>query len=500
VSVHVNTLANVVGRIWVAALGAILIPIYVKLMGVEAYALVGIHATLQIIFGLLDLGLGAGLNRELARLAGTEGSEQEQRDLLATFDLLGMTIGAFAAIAVFALAPLIAYKWVNAQALDRHAIVNAIRMIGVIIGLQLPIGFYHGGINGLERQVLFNGLWITINTIRGAGAVLVLWLVAPTVQAFFAWQLAVTALSAAISALLLHRLVDKGCGRGRPRRVLFDRVWRYSAGWIGNAVGVSLLGLTDKVVLSRMLTLKDFGYYTLASYGAQLLLNLAIAVSAAFFPRFNQLIARKNEARLADEYRRGNQTMATLLIPASLMIVFFSREVLLLWTHDVALTASTAVPFAILAAGMMMFGLSHIAYTAALCEGMFRTAIKMTACLALIWVPAMVLAPRWYGVIGAATVWALMNASRVAIVPLLHHKHLHGEGFIWMRHVLTPLFAAGLVCGVARLLAPTLTNVYVAVAYLGGTWLLMGMVVVAVEPAMRKAAASAFDKFAAAVS
>jgi O-antigen/teichoic acid export membrane protein len=498
VSVQVNTLANVIGRVWVAALGVLLIPVYVKFLGVEAYALVGIHGTLHTIFGLLDLGLGAGLNRELARLSATGADEQERRDLLATFDLIGVVAGVLVAVIVYVLAPLIAYRWVNAHELEGPAIVNAIRLIGLIIGLQIPMGFYQGGINGLERQVLFNGIWIVVNTVRGIGAVLVLMFVASTVRAFFAWQLCVAALSFLVWGLTLHRLVDRGSGRGRARRALFDRVWRYSAGWLGNAVGTSLLGLTDKVVLSRVLTLKDFGYYTFASYGAHLLLNLIVSVSAAFFPRFNSTIARGDEPGLAAEYRRGNQLMATLLVPAAFMVLFFSPEILMVWTRDASLTASTAMLFAILAAGMTVFGLSHVPYTAALCHGMFRTGILMTIILAVIWVPAMVFVPIRYGVVGAAIVWALMNASRVAIVPLLHRQYIRGEGMIWLRQgLLAPVLVAGVICGTSRLVAPDFASSFTIVAYLTGTWLLTMAAVAAIEPTIRNRAAAALRAVAA---
>jgi O-antigen/teichoic acid export membrane protein len=495
-SLHVNTLANVVGRVWNAALGVFLIPIYVKLLGVESYALVGIHATLQTIFGLLDLGLGAGLNRELARLTATGADDHQRRDLLATFDLIGLAAAAIIALSLFAMAPIIAFRWVNAQDLDRHVIVDAIRMMGVIIGLQVPIGFYHGGLNGLQRQVLYNVVSVSMNTIRGVGAALLLASVAATVRVFFGWQICITVAAAAVSAILTHRLVDGSAGRGRAAREYFTRVWRYSSGWLANSVGVNLLGQADKLILSRMLSLRDFGYYTFASYGALLLWNLVAAVSSAFFPRFNGLIARGDETGLAAEYRRGNQTLAAVLIPVSFVILFFPREILLLWTRDAALTAATASLLAIFAAGMTAVGMANIAYTIALCEGMFRTTMKVTAVLAAIWVPAMWLATREYGAVGAATVWALMNASWIAIVPLLQRRHLPGEGWTWLRQALfLPGTMAALLCGGARLVAPPLENPLVTAGFLGGIWIVTVTAIVLTEPALRSSAATLLRRF-----
>src|SRR6478752_3969519 len=67
-----NVAANFVGTLWTALMGPALVSVYVRLMGIEAYGLVGILTTLQAAFTLLDLGLTTATNRELARLSVRE--------------------------------------------------------------------------------------------------------------------------------------------------------------------------------------------------------------------------------------------------------------------------------------------------------------------------------------------------------------------------------------------------------------------------------------------
>src|SRR4051794_31778653 len=64
-----NVAANFVGTFWAALMGPALVTIYVRLLGIEAYGLVGLLTTLQAVFALLDLGLSAATNRELARFS-----------------------------------------------------------------------------------------------------------------------------------------------------------------------------------------------------------------------------------------------------------------------------------------------------------------------------------------------------------------------------------------------------------------------------------------------
>ena len=73
---------------WQALMAVLFIPFYIKFMGVEAYGLIGIFATLLAIFSLLDMGLASTLTREMARLSVIAGKEQEMRNLVRTLEVI----------------------------------------------------------------------------------------------------------------------------------------------------------------------------------------------------------------------------------------------------------------------------------------------------------------------------------------------------------------------------------------------------------------------------
>lgn len=66
----------------------IVIPLYIKFLGIEAWGLVGFFATLLVTFGLLDMGLSTTINREMARLSVLPGKEQEMRNLVRTLEVI----------------------------------------------------------------------------------------------------------------------------------------------------------------------------------------------------------------------------------------------------------------------------------------------------------------------------------------------------------------------------------------------------------------------------
>lgn len=69
-SLKKNILTNYVSQIYVTLIGIVMVPMYVRYMGAEAYGLVGFFAMLQACFQLLDMGLTPTMARETARFNG----------------------------------------------------------------------------------------------------------------------------------------------------------------------------------------------------------------------------------------------------------------------------------------------------------------------------------------------------------------------------------------------------------------------------------------------
>ena len=63
--------AGISGRVWNALLHLIFTPIYLNLMGVENYGLVGFFTALLSLLSIFDFGLSASLQKELPGQADT---------------------------------------------------------------------------------------------------------------------------------------------------------------------------------------------------------------------------------------------------------------------------------------------------------------------------------------------------------------------------------------------------------------------------------------------
>ncbi len=451
-----NLVANYLGKGWAALVSLAFIPVYLRYLGVEAYGLVGVQASLVALLSLLDFGLSSAVTREFAALQVQTGASAKQRDLLRTLEPVYWGMGVLAGAIVALLATPIARHWVNPGTLSTQSVTQAILLIGLTIAAQWPIALYNGGLNGLERQVPQNALAATVATVRALGAVAVLAWVAPTIQAFFVWQALCSAAHALAAAFLLWRYLPRGAAPAQFRSALLRRLLPMALGMAGIAASSAVLTQLDKVILSRLLPLEQFGYYTLAATAAGVLFHLVMPVFTAAFPRLSRLAAQQDRAGLRSAYSQATQVMAATVLPVAATLVCFAGIILRLWTGDQAIAAAAALPLALLAAGNAINALVNPPFALRLATGSLRPVVILNIVATLLMAPlAWILVDR-FGMAGGASAWVVINLLYLLVgVPFMHAGILPRETPRWLlRDVLPPLAAASLTAALGAWMLP----------------------------------------------
>src|SRR4051812_10464997 len=83
-----NILANIFSNVWVTALLLLLTPLYISLLGVESYGLIGFYLSCIAILGILDMGISATAVREIAWLAARPEGKPQIPVLLRTLEVV----------------------------------------------------------------------------------------------------------------------------------------------------------------------------------------------------------------------------------------------------------------------------------------------------------------------------------------------------------------------------------------------------------------------------
>jgi len=442
--VRLNIIANYSGKAWVALMSLAFIPLYLKFLGIEAYALIGFFATLNSLFGFLDLGLSSTLNRELARSSVREDDGQKTRDLLRTLESIYLVVALFIIVLVVSLSQFIATSWLNAESLSVDTVKNAVGLLGIAIGFQWPLGLYRGGLLGLQRQVLVNVINSGLATLRGVGAVLILWLISPTIEAFFLWQAFISLLSTIIMALLLWHSMPKGKLWAKFDAHLLRSVWKFAAGAMGASVTWVILSQLDKVLLGVLLPLKVYGYYMLAVMVASVLMHFFGPVYTAMYPRLSQLVEMNDQKTLIHVYHRACQLTSVMTLPVAMVLAFFSNDIMLLWTSDPVITNNSATLVALLIIGTAFHGMTYLPYALQLAHGWSSLRFYINLITIILLVPMLFIMVHYYQAIGAAIVWLVLNACYVFFdILIMHSRILIGEQRQWyFEDIGLPLVAA----------------------------------------------------------
>lgn len=452
-----NLIANYSGQIWVALMGMAFIPLYIKLIGIESFGLIGLFGVLSAWFVLLDLGLTTGLAREVALFTGGANTPHLIRQLLRSVELVSFVIAAFIFTSTYYASHWLATSWLKASGIPIATVEIAFQVMGFVAALRFIEGVYRSCVLGLQRHVLYNVTNSALATLRGVGAVGVLVYISPTIYSFFLWQAAVSILTTATLGLITYRTlppaVDKVVFSTRP----LLRIWRFAGGMFSITLLSLLLTQADKVILSNLISLGEYGYYTLAAMVSGMLYMLITPITQTWYPKFVQYYAAKMQTELVESFHLSAQMVVAISGVCALTGAFFSEELIFLWARDISLAKAVSPILSILFVGNLLNTLMYIPYQMQVAHGVTKIAMYGNLIAVIFIVPAIYIIVPVYGVTSAAGIWVFLNGAYVIFgASYMFRKLLKTEKLRWYLYdVSFPLIA----CTVSLLIGRHVINI-----------------------------------------
>ncbi|MEG0937456.1 MAG: oligosaccharide flippase family protein [Comamonas sp.] len=430
-----NILANYASQLYVTAVGIVMVPLYIRYMGAEAYGLVGFFTMLQAWFNLLDMGLTPTMARESARFNGGVITVLDYRRLARTLEGIFVAVALLGGVLLFVLARPIAGNWLNANQLPLNEITTALQLIAANIVLRWMCGLYRGVITGAERLVWLSGFNSLIATGRFVLILPVLIFVSATPLVFFSFQLGVALLELLGLAWMAYRLLPRipAGQRIHWEWAPLKPVLKFSLSIAFTSSVWVLVTQTDKLVLSKILPLADYGYFTVAVLVAGGIMIVSGPVGSALMPRMTRLQAEGREEQLIAVYRQATQLVTLMAIPVSLVLIFFAPQVLWAWTGDAALVGKAAPALSLYAIGYTFLAVGAFPYYLQYAKGNLRMHLIGNALFLFFLIPSIILAARNYGMIGAGWAWLVANAIYFLFwTPLVHRRFSPGMHSSWL--------------------------------------------------------------------
>jgi O-antigen/teichoic acid export membrane protein len=438
-----NLLASYLGNGWAALVGVAVLPMYLRYLGIEAIGLVGFLGTLQAWLLMLDLGLAPTLNREMARFSAGEQTAKSIGEVLRTLELVALMVAVSVFIAMAALSAWIASEWLQLGALPVEAVSTALIIMGAGIAAQWLSALYRAALFGLQHHVWVSTLAASLATTRAVSTLAVLAFVSPTVTAFVVAQAGISFVETWLLARRVRGSVPRGADPPRFSWTTLKALWRFAAGLALTGLFGTLLTQFDKIILARVLPLEQYGYFTLAMTIAGAFALIIVPIFNIAYPRFSNLVAKKDAGALAEDYHKFSVLLSVVVISSVLVVATFSREIIYLWTNDNTLSENISPVLTVWLIGTGLNGLMHIPYAAQLAHGWSRLAMGANAIAAAIMIPAILYWVPKYGPIAAAWIWVGVNfLFLLAVIPVMHLRILrHQEKRWYINAVVNPAFS-----------------------------------------------------------
>lgn len=457
-SIKRNIIANYVGQIYVTVIGILMVPLYIGHLGAEAYGLVGFFAMLQAGFNVLDLGLTPSIGRETARYHGGAMSALEYRKL---FRALSVIFGGIALIGggtLWLASETIATRWLHIEHLPVTEVVFAVHTMAISVALRWMGGLYRSVVAGSERLVWLSGFNVTIATLRFVGVFGSMAVYGYVPVVFFIHQLIVAILELGGLLWMSYRLLPEksslvgGIGWSftpvRPMLKFALSIAFTSSVWV-------LVTQTDKFVLSGILPLAEYGYFTLAVLVASGVMLISAPISTAIMPRMARLHAEGKHEELIGVYRNATQWVSVIAGSAAVTVSFCAEHLLFAWTGDRVLAEHASPVLRLYAIGNGLLAVGAFPYYMQYAKGNLRYHLIGNAILLSLLIPTIIYAAYHFGGVGAGYVWMGMNLAYLLVwVAYVHRKLEPGLHVVWLGRDVMLIVLSALAVGFLYLLFP----------------------------------------------
>lgn len=407
-SIRKNILANYVGTGAVVIAPILALPWYLEALGASQFGLIGFIMMLQIILGLVDAGMSQALVREMSMRFGDGASgERAAADLLFGFERLYWLFALFAALMMSLLAGLISRHWLNLGDLPASLGQQAVIGASILFAVQFPSSIYRSMLVAAQAQVSLNIIMSIASLVRHLGAVLIL-LKWPLLVAYLGWHCAVGLLET-----LMRARYAWGCVSSVDRN---EMVWSSTVlknTWVlvTGMSAATLLGVLtvqmDKIILSSMAPLEQFGYYVVAASVSSGMLQMINPLIQAALPKVVQLQADALALRALS--LKLFKIISVIVGIGGLCFIFSGQWLLNFWLGNEQVTAEVFPVLTLLLLGTALNALHNVGYINWLAHGKIRRVVQVNAIsliLAILVIPVMI---SWQGIVGAAAGWIIIN-------------------------------------------------------------------------------------------
>lgn len=431
-SIKKNIIANYASQIFIVIISIITLPKLITIVGSETYGLIGFFALMQSWLMLLDLGMSPTLTREIARF---NGGVLNANNLLHFFKIMKKFFFGCAILVVIVgllASDFIVTSWLKTKFIPHSILLKSVSLMSVILAVRWIASIYKATVVGFERLVWFSVFNSVFAILRFVVVFFVLILIDRSPIVFFIYQLIVSVIELLVIVVYVNKLLP-----------VYDKTSSYDTYPMKNIMKFSLtiaftsavwviITQTDKLILSKLLPLSDYGYYSLAIQVAGAITLLSGPISSAILPRLTALEAERRFNDLISLYRSSTRLIVVIAGTVSLILIFFCKEVIFMWTGNITIVEKVSKYVLLYSIGNFFLAIAAFPYYLQYAKGNLRFHLYGNIVFVTLLIPSLIIVVNNFGGLGAGYVWIGVNAFYLFIwVPFINNYFVKGLNKQW---------------------------------------------------------------------
>jgi O-antigen/teichoic acid export membrane protein len=445
-SLKKNIVFNYIGQFYNAFIGILILPLYLQELGGEAFGLIGFLTLLLAWLQLLDLGLTPTLGREVSRLKNKPESHHELRTVVRSLEVVFIALAAIIVSVIFINRTWIATDWLDVKVLDLNDVAKCIGIMAFMVGFRWVSSLYKSGVYAYEQQVWASIVDLCLVTLRFPVALAVVIISDGDLILYFTYQLVLSVVEYIVYSKKLSKLMPDSNELVKFSKASLARIAPFALA-IGYTAGIwVLVTQLDKLLLSKLLPLIEYGYFTLIATLAGGVMLLSGPVGKAVLPRMTALLSEGREQEMLAVYLKGTRIVTASIAPIVFVISLYSTEVVYIWTgsREASEWVGPILPIYVLGYGLLTIGAFQ--YYLQYAHGKLKQHVLYNTFSALISIPLIIYSAFTFGPIGVAWVWLIFRLlSFLFWAPYIHHKFAPGLHFDWLLKNVVPAIATSVV-------------------------------------------------------
>ena len=391
-----NSFYNIVGFAIPTLVAIPCLGIMSRWLSVEEFGIFILSFSLLGYASIFDGGLSRAVTREIAIFRD---NELEKVKILANANLLISIFSLIASILLYIFSGNIA-SLLNTSPLYLDSVIISIKLLSLAIPFYLLNLIWLGYLEGVED-------FLIVNFQKTIGNTLII--LFPLFFCFFEKNLIY-----AVSGILVGRIIslivtfiicNKIIMRARCEfnKYVVIRLFKFG-GWITISNIVSpIMVYMDKFIVSNVLGANKLALYSAPAEGVSRLVNVPIALSKALFPKISNAKTLEEQKKLE---KVSYIVIGTFCFPLVIIVFIFAKEIMTMWMGSNYGIATENI-LRILIIGFFFNALAQVPYTIIQSKGFSKYTALIHLVEILPYLLSVFYATKYYGIIGAATVWTV---------------------------------------------------------------------------------------------